>query len=36
MWDSVELVEVKLQLRTDVDVSTLVFSGIAIFGCRED
>ena len=36
MWYCLELVEVELVLRSDVDVSTLVFGAVAISRRRED
>lgn len=35
MWHSIEFVEVKFELRANVDVSALVLGGITIFWCRE-
>jgi hypothetical protein len=36
MWNSIELVELEFELWADVDICTLVFGCIAIFGCGED
>lgn len=36
MWHSVKFMEFELVIRTNVDISTLVFSTITILGCRED
>jgi len=35
MWHSIELVEVKLELRTNIDVSALVLGGVTVLWCRE-
>lgn len=36
MRNSIELVEVEFVIGANVDVSTFVFSHVAVFGCRED
>lgn len=36
MWYRVKLVVFKFEFRSDIDVSSFVFCGITILGCRED
>lgn len=36
MWHCIKLVVLKLEFRSDIDVGSLVFCGVAILGRRED